>query len=390
MPASSNPSEDDKYFFDLRKEGKIYVSKLFRYSEIDLPMRNVRIVFENADCVEFAEIQSAMQIRISPKGKNQVAAIVFQDGKKINRLSLVSFREKKNGELVASTENSFTFRNDEFERLLNFLKSLEFIDFSDTNTFQMEDRSSPGGRKTIVDRSDADLIASIKELDALERVKFLAALRANLSKEEIDVLLGRRQALNEFKSKLHSDDCSEKIWQEFFDQNQWIFGYGLDYRVMQIFDREMAVGHGGIANREKPIVDFLATFTNFTVLVEIKTPKTPIFNTNRRGRSGTYGFSGEFIDAVSQVLEQKAEWLSFGQSSGLFNREGSKELKQKTRDAKIILVIGNKESFRSSGNIREQEIKYDTFELFRRENRNIDILTFDELYERAEFIVQHK
>lgn len=390
MPPSVSSDDEDKYYFDLRKEGKIYVSKLFQYSQTDAPIRDIKIVFENADNVDFVEFQGALQIRISAKGKNQVAAIVYQDDKKINRVSLVNFKEKKNGRFVASTENKFTFRGDEFERLLNFLKAIEFIDFSNTNNFQIEDHSGTSGKKAIVDRLDANLIASIKEMNGPERAKFLTALRGNLSNDEIDVLLGHRQALNEFKSNLLSDSCSEKGWQEFFDQNQWIFGYGLDYRVMKIFDREMAVGHGGTANREKPIVDFLTTFTNFTALVEIKTPKTPIFHSGRRGRSGTYGFSAEFIDAVSQVLEQKAEWLSYGQSSGLFNREGSKQLQQRTRDAKLILVIGNRNSIKNCENIREQEIKLDTFELFRRENRNIEILTFDELYERAEFIVRHR
>jgi hypothetical protein len=194
MSASPDHSDEDRYYFDLRKEGKIYVSGLFKYSETDVPIRNVRIVFEDADTIEFAEVQSALQIRISPKGKNQVAAIVFQDNKKINRVSLVSFKEKKNGLFVSTTKDSFTFRNDEFAKLLNFLKAIEFIDFSNSDNFQIEDQYSPSGKKTIVDRSDANLIASIKEMGTLERIKFLTALGGNLSNEEIDVLLGRRQA----------------------------------------------------------------------------------------------------------------------------------------------------------------------------------------------------
>ncbi|MDP1702104.1 MAG: DUF4263 domain-containing protein [Aestuariivirga sp.] len=382
-------SEDDKYYFDLRKAGKIYVSKLFRYSEVDVPIRNVKIVFDDADDLDFGEIKGALQIRISTKGKNQVAAIVSQDSKKINRISLVSYREKKSGQFIATTKDSFTFRGDEFEKLVNFLKAMEFIDFSNIDNFQIEDQSTPSARKAIVDRSDASLIHSLKELSKSARSSFLTALSSNLSHDEINILLGRRRALNEFNAKLNDENTTEKEWQEFFNQNQWIFGYGLDYRVMKIFDREMAVGQGGTANREKPMVDFLTTFTNFTALVEIKTPRTPIFHTSRKGRSGIFGFSSEFVEAVSQVLEQKAEWLSFGQSRGLFNRDGSEQLKQRTRDAKIILIIGSKECFNSSGTPRDQEIKLDTFELFRRENRNIEILTFDELYERAEFIVRH-
>jgi hypothetical protein len=40
------------------------------------------------------------------------------------------------------------------------------------------------------------------------------------------------------------------------------------------------------------------------------------------------------------------------------------------------------------GDGREAQIMRDTFELFRRESRTIDILTFDELHERAAFILR--
>ncbi len=42
-----------------------------------------------------------------------------------------------------------------------------------------------------------------------------------------------------------------------------------------------------------------------------------------------------------------------------------------------------------SANDNEKRIKEKTFELYRRDSRNIKILTFDELLERAKFIVEH-
>ncbi|WP_244562595.1 Shedu anti-phage system protein SduA domain-containing protein [Ensifer aridi] len=78
---------------------------------------------------------------------------------------------------------------------------------------------------------------------------------------------------------------------------------------MRPFDREMVVGAGGTDDHDRPKVDYLMNFTVYSVLVEIKRPNTPIFQQRRSGRAGTWRFSNEFIDAVSQVLEQKAEWL---------------------------------------------------------------------------------
>jgi len=37
--------------------------------------------------------------------------------------------------------------------------------------------------------------------------------------------------------------------------------------------------------------------------------------------------------------------------------------------------------------LRNKRITKETFELFRRDSRNIEIITFDELYDRAKFIV---
>jgi hypothetical protein len=51
-----------------------------------------------------------------------------------------------------------------------------------------------------------------------------------------------------------------------------------------------------------------------------------------------------------------------------------------------IVVIGNLEEFQTDYGINEP--KYRSFELFRRQVVAPEILTFDELYERAHFIVE--
>ena len=80
------------------------------------------------------------------------------------------------------------------------------------------------------------------------------------------------------------------------------------------------------------------------------------------------------MSAVSQVIEQKAEWLSFAQTGEHYNKAGD-VLEARTRNAKTILVIGSRDQFSRSGTARDANIMRDTFELFRRENRSIDIMT---------------
>jgi hypothetical protein len=54
---------------------------------------------------------------------------------------------------------------------------------------------------------------------------------------------------------------------------------------------------------------------------------------------------------------------------------------------KAYVVIGCLDEFRTNTGVNEQ--KYSSFELFRRNIVNPEIITFDELYERAKFIVQY-
>jgi hypothetical protein len=109
-----------------------------------------------------------------------------------------------------------------------------------------------------------------------QRDDALRAMQGSLTSEEINILLGRRQGLEEFEQQMRVQEWSEKEWQDFFDRQQWVFGYGLDYRVMRQFGREMTVGAGGTDNRNKPTIDFLMSFKDYTVLVEIKKPDTAI------------------------------------------------------------------------------------------------------------------
>jgi len=383
--------EKDYEFFELRKQAKTYLSKVFSFDARNPErVRHVRMVVEGSDEILVGEIEGAMCLRLTENiRKTQVSALVTQDSKKVKRLTLQTFKTRA-GDWIESIEKSeFTFRADEFTRLLGFLSQIEFIDLSNVETFQIEDISTKAGPKAIIDASDRGVVDRIKSMTEDQRNRLLHSLQESLSDEEINILLGRKQGLEEYEKHMRLRDWSEAQWQDFFEREQWVFGYGLDYRVMRQFDREMTVGGGGADNKDKPVIDFLMSFTDYTVLVEIKKPDTPLFKASRGGRAGTWEFSPEFMSAVSQVIEQKAEWLTFAQTREHYDKSGAQVLTARTRNAKSILVIGSREEFARSGNVREANVMRDTFELFRREIRSIDILTFDELLERAQFVAQN-
>lgn len=382
--------ENAKYFFDLRKQAKTYISKVFSFNSVNVEnVRNITIVLEGNDQLQLGEIEGAMCLRLTgEKRKTQVTAVVTQDDKKIRRLTLQTFQSRAGDWLQSTDKNEFTFRSDEFERLQTFLQQIEFINLSNLQNFHIEDVSNSDGPKTIVDAMDHQVVKQIQSMTAEQRNSVMENIHGTLTKNDINTLLGRKQGLKQYEDQIEIGLWGEVDWQDYFERESWVFGYGLDYRIMRQFSREAVVGAGGTDNRNKPTVDFLMRFTDYTVLVEIKKPDTKIFKPTRGGRAGTWEFSAEFVGAVSQILEQKAEWLSFAQTGEHFDKSGDNILRTRTRNVKSILVIGTHSEFINATNQREGNIMRDTFELFRRENRTIEIVTFDELLERAQFITK--
>lgn len=383
-------NETEYEYFKLRKQAKTYITKVFTFNERNPErVRQVKMVIEGSDQIHLGEIEGAICLRLTGNTrKTQVSALITQDDKKIKRLTFQTFKTRAGDWIESVEKDEFTFRPDEFTRLLGFLSQIEFIDLSNEEKFQIEDISTKAGPKTIIDTSDRGIIERVKSMTEGQRNGLLGALQQSLTAEEINILLGRRQGLEKYEEHMRLGDWSEAQWQDFFEREQWVFGYGLDYRVMRQFDREMTVGGGGSDNQNKPVIDFLMKFTDYTVLVEIKKPDTPIFRESRGGRAGTWEFSPEFMSAVSQIIVQKAKWLSFAQTGEHYNKSGTEVLMARTRNAKSILVIGSRDEFSCSENPRAANVMRDTFELFRRENRSIDIVTFDELLERARFITR--
>jgi hypothetical protein len=149
------------------------------------------------------------------------------------------------------------------------------------------------------------------------------------------------------------------------------------------------VGSENSKGRTSPKTDILG-ISNYTTLIELKHSTTEIFKKEKsKGRANTWDFSSDFIQGLSQCLGQKVA-LEKSFESKVFINEDNKRLdknRTKTVDPKVVFIIGNR-SIEFPHDLKDENyIKSETFELMRRNNRNIDIITFDELFERAYHIV---
>jgi hypothetical protein len=373
-------------FFEMRHPSRVYISKLTEFKnsvtgEVT-SKRTIRKVFEKSEDVQVVNVHGEYVLRSSPAGRDQVRVVVHDNDN--SRMSLTIQKFGLYGHRPTQFVN-FTFRDDEFAELLEFLRMLRFLDLSKTDNTRHE--LSTLQNMVLVERDDKELLSALKTLQGQDRLRVLEALKNSaLTKEDLDILSGRKDGLETFRRKLFNDtDWDEPAWQKFFEANQWIFGYGLDYRFLKILQREAHVSNVDLDGTNSVVGDFLMGSSDFTVLVELKRPDTPLFGPSKN-RSRAWKLSDDLQDAVSQILAQKADWQTKSTQEN-YDRHGG-VITQRTHDPRCMLIVGAQEQF--EGTDREKEIKLRTFELFRRDSRNIEILTYTELFERAHFIVNQK
>jgi len=382
--------EDGEFhYYKLREKSgpnTIYVSKLTEFTNSftgeKTSKRDIRKVFGEQESCEIVRVKGEFILRCSPTGRDQIKIIVHENDNNKIGFVLQKFRGDT-GNPIKKT--SFSFYDNEFHELLEFLNLVRFIDLSDTSNFKLS--LSNLREKVLVDRSDKELIDSLSSLQGDDRVHFLEKIRESaLTRQDLDILSGRKNGLTLFHQKLYVEqDWDESKWQNFFAQNTWIFGYGLDYRFLSILQKEAAVSNIDLDGKNTVNSDFLMGSTDFTVLVELKRPDTLLFE-NSKNRSHSWRLSQYLMHAVSQILAQKGAWEI--KSSQTNYDDNGNLINQKTSDPKAILIIGRKDQIED--NPRDFEIKQKTLELYRRDSRNVEILTYDELYERAYYIVNQE
>lgn len=244
--------------------------------------------------------------------------------------------------------------------------------------------STDDGKSLILEVLNQGVISSSDIINIGYRKSQLAVFGELLNKQEY----WKKYADDEIDNGEKFDKSKEeKVWQHFFKKNPWIFGYGLDYKYLEILQTEAVVGGADVSGKNTENLDTLAGTSDYTVLIELKSPSTALFD-NEKNRSNSWRLSRGLIWAVSQILEYKASHvIEWQDSSKRFNDNGSK-ISQSALDPKAILVIG-RDSMMSEDDDKTNEIKRRTFELFCRDSRNIKILTYDELFRRAKFIVDN-
>lgn len=379
-------NDDEEYeLFCSKNPEKVYVSRVFGDTyDLDSEKsprlkRFISGVVDDESFTEYIKEKGSIVLRTTPKEREEIKLILLQDSREIDQLILQRFM-KKNGKPIS---NSFHFGPSVFNKLIRMLLFAFLGNLDDPEKMHIRDKSNSFDEIKLKDL----LLFGINQYPELIE----AAAKSNITSKDIKAIAYRKEQLNIFSSYLADSTVREPQWQKFFEENQWVFGYGLSYVFSTSLDDQKLeqvvsgfdFNQGG--KRADSLLKTKGAISSFA-LVEIKTPQTELLNRASSYRRNVWSASNELAGGIAQAqktslaLTQKIiGQLKITASDGFPTGEIIHSYSPKS-----YLIIGKLDQFIKDGQINEGQ--FSSFELLRRNVVSPEIITYDELYERAKFI----
>jgi hypothetical protein len=220
------------------------------------------------------------------------------------------------------------------------------------------------------DLSETDLekvIDLIPEEIASKKLVFQAEEKVNFIK--------LKKIKSDFESLLKqtTDTKSfEERCQKFFTNNSWVLSNILSIPVAILKDKAY-VGGKDYTDKGGRIVDFLYRneLTKNVFIIEIKTPLKKLIDSKTPYRKpDVFSLGKELTGGLVQILDQRDNLQKefYKLSAGKFE----------AFNPKLLLVIGKTSSLKTG--------QHKSFELFRNNLKDVEVVTFDELLERTKMV----
>jgi hypothetical protein len=372
------------------KPGKTYISpSLSAFGQQDRKVRIASKVVESPGSYAFATVKDEIVIRKKEGAKSHITAKFFEDDRGIFVLSIQGYSVATDKPHNAS----FSFIGSEITTLLEFIANVRSVTFNGSGNVNIADEEL---RRLVLSKRQAqNLVEDNEEL-------FAQVISSSITKKDVVAVGYRKKQLETFrrllkdqsyfdKAKAHKQCGDEALWQSFFEKNPWIFGYGLNYVYLDSLNdkklEQVVQGHniGGHGKRVDALMKSKGVISSLC-FVEIKTHKTPLLGASFY-RVGCWPPSVELAGAVSQVQGTVAAAMdSIRGKLEINDVEGYPTGEEAFNfSPKAYLVVGNLTEFVGDHGVNQEQFR--SFELFRRNTLSPEVITFDELYERARFIV---
>lgn len=395
------PQENkDQYYALQRALDKTYFSESF-IAPFDKNSRRFAHKLLDHEGTEYI-VKDEKNLGITFSGKRQLKALFLEDNRKVEKLIIQQFGIKDNP--IRNSLKETSFQGNEVEKLYLFLKGLKEVDFPDDGKLNVQDSEL---EKLLLNKNQAIRIIE-DNLDLLQdalnyNVTTKDLINFGYRKKQLEVfynLLVNSEFFSNFQQVLADESTkkvsNEQVWQKFFEKNSWILGYGLDY----VFNSELdlkkleQITSGSNFNSGGKRTDGLLKSLgaiNSLCFCELKLADDELLKPIKNAYRGeSWQISDSLAGAIAQVqrtvhraiqdlstkieMTDKEDYLT-GETLYLYN-------------PKAFILIGNLKEFESDGKINEK--KFSSFEMFRKNLRNIEIITYDELYQRAYYICHNK
>ena len=220
---------------------------------------------------------------------------------------------------------------------------------------------------------NSDVQQAIWAMGCVERCRAML-----LFKEHLEEVVWMGQSAKRVVDILHKWDnnktnADEGFWQITFSEN--VYAISQVFAVPLVFIQEAAyIGGMNVDRQNAKLVDYLFSHESSqeAVLVEIKTPATKLLGPKYRG---TYRPSLELSGAVMQALDYRRT-LSKNLTSVV---EGTNH-RLSAFAPKCVVIIGN------GAQELDNDVKRCAFELFRTNSKDVEIVTYDELFRKLEVL----
>lgn len=370
--------------------GITYVSpRLPAFHDKERPIRIATRANAQSSGYDYGSEKGEVVLRRKNDAATCIKAKFLEDDKKLTVLTIQKFRQETN----EPYGTGFSFIGEEIERLIEFIDQIRSIDLGDGRPRRLPEAElrrlalSSGQARALFDGNQA-LFAELVRSTITSQDVVAVAYR----KRQLGVFRKLLEDPEYFNTALNKHGARETVWQRFFEQNNWIFGYGLSLIYVTGLDDkklEQVVSGFDISGPGKRADALLKTRGALSSLcfAEIKTHETPLL-AEKPYRTGCWSPSKELTGGIAQVQGTVAEACQRIQTRLLpTDADGAPTGEELFAfQPRSFLIVGSLSEFSGAGGTNAAKLR--SFELLRRNTINPEVVTFDELYERARFIVK--
>jgi hypothetical protein len=294
--------DERKWFFD-RRTDKTIISRRITDTLSGERLRIASHIVEGQSGLKFARVTDETVLRQTPAGRYEIKAAFLEDDRSIRTLTI----QKYNSKSGPSDKLYFSFIGGEIDTLISFIAGVKTVPLDGAAKVHLSDEVL---RDIVLDQGQARRIFA-KNPELFLRL----AQREDITRDLVAIGYRRKQ-LQRFESLLNDGDyfaagqkrlqCRpEDVWQEFFESNTWIFGYGLSYQFLSKLDEgklEQIVRGRDLTAAGKRSDALMKTrgIISSLCFVEIKRQDTPLLG-SAQYRPDVWPPSTELAGGVSQV-----------------------------------------------------------------------------------------